>query len=118
MRFQTVIEVKRIRNKLRLTQAEFAGLVTGTVIDVDERNRRAKICNYTHNLIDRTFGRQEHPAFEEYEAFLESRCFPGSRDKMKLVLRGLDLPFYDPFLIIEKTQGRMAEDDQWIRIER
>lgn len=118
MRFQTVIEVKRIRNKLRLTQAEFAGLVNGTVIDVDERNRRAKICNYTHNLIDRAFGRQEHPVFEKYEAFLESRCFPGSRDKMKLVLRGLDLPFYDPFLIIEKTQGRMAEDDQWIRIER
>lgn len=167
-------DIKRIRNKLRLTQAEFAGLVnvskktierweqgagkiTGpivtlvqilseysqieddiripekkyplrlwymsgnricTVIDVDERNRRVKICNYTHNLIDRAFGRQEHPTFEEYEAFLESRCFPRSRDKMKLVLRDLDLPFYDPFLIIEKTQGRMAEDDQWIRIER
>lgn len=28
---------------------------------------------------------------------------------MKLLLKELDLPFYDPFLIIEKTQGRMAE---------
>ena len=25
--------------------------------------------------------------------------------------------FYDPFLIIKKTEGRMAEDDFWIRIE-
>ena len=24
---------------------------------------------------------------------------------------------YDPFLIIKKTEGRMAEDDFWIRIE-
>ncbi len=37
---------------------------------------------------------------------------------MKLTLRELDLPFYEPLLIIEKTQGRMAEDDFWLRIER
>ena len=50
--------------------------------------------------------------------FLESRCFPESRDKMKLILKDLGLPFYDPIMIIEKTKGRMAEDDFWIRIER
>ncbi len=37
---------------------------------------------------------------------------------MKLILADLGLPFYDPFLIIEKTEGRMAEDNYWIRIER
>ncbi len=37
---------------------------------------------------------------------------------MKLILKDLDLPFYDSLMIIEKTQGRMAEDDFWIRIER
>lgn len=37
---------------------------------------------------------------------------------MKLILRELDLPFYEPLLIIEKTQGRMAEDNFWIKIER
>ena len=40
------------------------------------------------------------------------------RDKMKLILKDLGLPFYDPIMIIEKTEGRMAEDDFWIRIER
>ena len=37
---------------------------------------------------------------------------------MKLILKDLDLPFYDPLMIIQKTEGRMAEDHFWIRIER
>lgn len=89
-----------------------------TVIDVDERSRQVEIRNYTNDLLFRAFGKEAHPSFEQYEEFLEERCFPRSRDKMKLILRELDLPFYDPMLIIEKTQGRMAEDDFWIRIER
>jgi putative transcriptional regulator len=89
-----------------------------TVIDVDERKRRVRIYNYVHDYMYRAFGKEEHPTFEDYEKFLESRCFPRTRDKMKLILKDLDLPFYDPFMIIEKTQGRMAEDDFWIRIER
>ena len=89
-----------------------------TVIDVDEMNRQVKIYNYTNLFIYRAFGRDEMPSFERYEEFLSERCFPESSDKMKLILQDLDLPFYDPLLIIEKTQGRMAEDDFWIRIER
>ena len=89
-----------------------------TVIDVDERNRKIEIYNYTDDYIMRAFGKEEHPDFEMYEAFLESRCFPRSRDKMKLILKELDLPFYDPFMIIEKTQGKMAEDLFWIKIMR
>lgn len=89
-----------------------------TIIDVNEINREVKITNYTDNLIFRAFGVEENPDYKRYEEFLESRCFPESRDKMKLILKDLDLPFYDPFMIIEKTEGRMAEDDFWIRIER
>ncbi len=38
--------------------------------------------------------------------FLESRCFPRTRDKMKLVLEDIGLPFfYDTFMIIEKDAG-------------
>ena len=88
------------------------------VIDVDERGRRVKLHNFTNDFIKRPFGRLENPTFEQYEDFLESRCFPRSRDKMKLVLQDLDLPFYEPLMIIEKTQGKMAEDDFWIKIER
>lgn len=89
-----------------------------TLIDVDEVKRMVKINNYTDNVMFRAFGVVENPDYKAYEEFLESRCFPESRDKMKLVLKDLGIPFYDPFLIIEKTEGRMAEDDFWIRIER
>lgn len=89
-----------------------------TVIDVDDRERRVEIKNFVSDPLYRAFGVNEHPDYEEYEEFLESRCFPRTRDKMKLILRDLNLPFYDPFLIIEKTEGRMAEDDFWIQVER
>ncbi len=89
-----------------------------TIIDVDERKQKVIVHNYTKDVMARAFGKIESPTFEQYEEFLESRCFPRTRDKMKLQLRELDLPFYDPILIIQKTQGRMAEDDFWIKIER
>lgn len=89
-----------------------------TIIDVDEIRQLVHIKNYTDNLMFRAFGKNDNPTYGEYQEFLESRCFPRSRDKMKLILQDLDLPFYDPFMIIEKTEGRMAEDSFWIRIER
>jgi len=89
-----------------------------TIIDVDEMNRKVEIKNFTDNSMFRAFGNNPSPSFEDYTEFLESRCFPPTRDKMKLVLQDLDLPFYDPFLIIQKTKGKMAEDDFRIDIER
>jgi putative transcriptional regulator len=89
-----------------------------TIIDVDERNRRVEVYNYQTELIYRAFGKVLKPTYEEYEEFLESRCIPRDRDKMKIQLRELNVPFYEPMLIIEKTRGRMAEDEFWIEIER
>lgn len=88
-----------------------------TIIDVDEHNRRVRIYNYQTELIYRAFGKVDEPTYEQYEDFLESRCIPRSRDKIKIVLRELNLPFYDPMLIVEKTQGRMVEDEFWIEVE-
>lgn len=89
-----------------------------TIIDVDDNNRQVQIYNYTKQVMFRAFGNELNPTYEEYIDFLKSRTFPETRDKLKLVLKDLDLPFYDTFMIIEKTNGKMAEDDFWIRIER
>ena len=89
-----------------------------TLIDVDLKNQKIKIKNYVDNIMFRVFGVNENPSFNDYKEFLKSRCFPETRDKLKLILRDLDLPFYDPFLIIEKTQGKMAEDNFWIKLEK
>lgn len=88
-----------------------------TVIDVDEQNRKVRIHNFTDRIQFRAFGAVERPTYEQYEHFLEERCFPPTRDKMKLELKELGLPFYDPIMIIQKTRGRMADDDFWIRLE-
>ena len=89
-----------------------------TLIDVHEGKQIVEIHNYTKNRQFMAFGAKEHPDFQDYEEFLKSRCFAESRDKMKLILRNLNLPFYDPLMIIERTQGRMAEDDFWIKVEK
>ena len=89
-----------------------------TLIDVDEVKQIVQIKNNADNIMFRAFGSNQKPDIEDYREFLESRCFPRTRDKMKLVLKDLGIPFYDPYLIIQKTEGRMAEDDFWIRIEK
>lgn len=89
-----------------------------TLIDVDDSAMRVQIKNYTRNVQFRAFGVNTEPTYEDYQAFLESRCFPRSRDKVKLELQALGLPFYDPLMIVEKTEGRMAEDDFRLLVER
>ena len=105
-------------NRLKLRLWYYYRQMVCTVIDVDELTREVEIHNYIANPLFRAFGVNTDPSFEDYETFLESRCFPRTRDKIKLELKALDLPFYDPIMIIEKTGGRMAEDDFWLRIER
>jgi len=89
-----------------------------SLIDVDDVRQRVYVKNYIDNIYFRAFGALDKPDYEAYQAFLRSRCFPEERDMVKLELEKLGLPFYDPMMIIEKTEGRMAEDNFWIRIER
>ena len=105
-------------NKLKLRLYYMYEDMVCTIIDIDEANREVEIHNYTDNLQYRAFGVNTEPTFKDYEEFIEARCFPKTRDKIKLELERLGIPFYDPVLIIEKTEGRMAEDKFWIRLER
>ena len=107
-------EYKKLDNLCK----DLLGSNQGVTQYVNEMEQKVHIINYTDNLMFRAFGKVENPDYKMYEEFLESRCFPANRDKMKLVLKDLDLPFYDPLMIIEKTAGKMEEDDFWIRIER
>lgn len=112
----TALEVPEKRLKMRLWY--YYEQQVCTIIDVDMLARVVAIKNYVKNPLMRAFGVNTEPTYEDYEAFLESRCFPPTRDKMKLQLKEIGIPFYDPLLIIEKTEGRMADDHFWIRIER
>lgn len=87
-----------------------------TVIYVDYKTKEIRIENKIDNPLHCAFGINEEPTWEDWEEFLEERCFPKTRDKLKLVLKDVGVPFFDPLLIISKTKGRMAEDFQWLDI--
>ena len=87
-----------------------------TIIDVDYLDKKIKIQNRTADTLHRAFGVKEVASWEDYEAFLESRCYPRSRADIDNILSMLGLDSYDPMQIIMKTQGRTTDDNQWIRV--
>lgn len=86
-----------------------------TVIDVDFLNQRVIVQNKTKDILHRAFGVVEHPTWDDFELFLKDRCFPSTRGDAKAILKDLQLTFYDPLQIAEKTKGRTAEDDMWMK---
>ena len=87
-----------------------------TIIQIDFLNEKISVVNYVNDPLKRAFGVNENPTWEDFKVFLESRCISKNRANMKWYLQEIDVPCYDPLLIIEKTKGRMAEDHQWIDI--
>lgn len=89
-----------------------------TVILADFFHQKILIHNESDFLLERAFGMNNKPTWQDFNIFLEERCFPRSRFGIKMILSEYGLDSYDPIAIIEKTNGRMAEDNQWIRISR
>lgn len=94
-----------------------SGSFVSTIIDVDYVKRIVSFKNYTNDINARAFGSRTMVSFDDFESFLESRCFPKDRDKMKIELNSLEIPYYDPLMIIEKTQGRVEGDNYWLKKE-
>lgn len=86
-------------------------------IVADYEKETVEVENFTDNLLDRAFGKNEHPTFQDYQAFLEERCFPRNRDQMKLHLKELNLDFYDPYQIVRQTHGKLEGDFYSIEFE-
>ena len=74
-------------------------------------------CHHTKDILHRAFGVKEEPTWEDFQVFLQDRCFPETRGNVKVILAGLGLQDYDPLQIVEKTKGRTAEDDLWLRFQ-
>lgn len=74
--------------------------------------------NYTDNLVKTAFGKNSLPTWADLEAFMEERCIPRQRAGLREYLEALGLDEYDSLAIIQKTKGRMAEDDQWMEVRQ
>ena len=47
---------------------------------------------------------------------VNNRCVSRHRDGLQYYLESIGLSEYDPWSIVEKTKGVMAEDKQWLTI--
>lgn len=59
----------------------------------------------------------EHPTWKQLMNFFEDRCFERGRGDVRQILKVLELDFYDPYLIAQKTRGQLWDDFYWIRFE-
>ena len=73
--------------------------------------------NHIDNLVKTAFGKKLHPDWNDFTAFLEERCIPKGRSGLREYLESIGVESYSPIEIIQKTHGRMAEDNQWLEME-
>lgn len=88
-----------------------------TKIAADYIEKSICIENVTSHVLRTAFGNNQEPTWEDYLLFLEERCIPRSRAGLREYLETIGVDQYEPLEIIKKTEGRMAEDNQWIKIE-
>lgn len=73
--------------------------------------------NFTDDLVKTAFGKKQFPTWDDFCAFIKERCVPAERSGLREYLECIGLDEYEPFKIIMKTKGKMAEDSQWIDVE-
>lgn len=88
-----------------------------TQICADFTDRQIAIRNEDVPNQHRAFGANDTPSWDDLTDFLEERCIPRQRDGLRHYLDALGLDAYDPFEIVLRTGGRIAEDHQWLKVE-
>ncbi len=88
-----------------------------STIYADFTGQTVVVENQAVPTIKTAFGNNPLPTWEDFQSFLAERCIPHQRAGLREYLEALGLDEYDPLAIIEKTGGRMAEDQQWLTIE-
>ncbi len=87
-----------------------------TTIAADFSDKTLSFENYVGDNIKTAFGKNESPDWADFEDFLSERCVPKSRSGIQHYINALGVDEYEPIEIIKKTQGRMADDNQWLKI--
>ena len=95
----------------------YDGDILYSLIAADYTDQTLCAENDVSDVIKTAFGNNEIPTWDDFQNFLEERCIPRARAGLREYLEALGLDEYDPLEIIKKTSGRMAEDNQWIKIK-
>lgn len=108
------IKSRRSHKLLRLDYYNFNNLCTTIIADYTDKI--IKIKNHTDDIVLTAFGVKANPDWRDYLEFLEDRCIPKTRARLREYLDTIGVDEYNPLDIIRKTKGRMAEDHQWIKV--
>ena len=100
---------------LKLSYYDGTALCTTIVVDLTEQTLCLK--NENVPVLKTAFGNNPAPNWADLQHFLEERCIPRTRAGLREYLESIGVEEYDPLAIVRKTEGRMAEDDQWMKIE-
>jgi hypothetical protein len=87
-----------------------------TTIRADFTAKTVSAENHVADPVKTAFGNDPRPTWDDFQAFLEERCVPRQRAGLREYLEAIGVAEYDPLQIIRKTQGRMAEDQQWLEV--
>ena len=87
-----------------------------SIIDADFTANQVHVENKVDSVLDTAFGVNTEPTWEDFLDFLASRCIPRTRCGLGHYLDAVGVAEYDPVQLVEKTQGRMAEDHKWLKI--
>lgn len=102
----------------KLMKFEFYdGEILCTQIIADFTDETLSVENTTEHIVKTAFGKNEVPTWDDFLNFLEERCVPRSRSGIREYLEAIGVEEYSPLEIIKKTNGRMAEDNQWLKWE-
>lgn len=114
---QSFLDNGKLKNDKLMILSYYDGetLCTKIAANISERTLVAE--NYTADPISRAFGNNA-PTWEDLQSFLEDRCIPRTRGGLREYLEEIGVDTYAPLEIIQKTQGRMAEDNQWLKVEQ
>lgn len=85
-----------------------------TSVYVNPITKKVKIKNYTDDIVDRAFGVNEKPNYQDVLDFFESRTFPRNRVDIDDIIKEFSLIEYNPYLMCKKLQGRTEQDDCYI----
>jgi hypothetical protein len=88
-----------------------------STIYTDFTDKTLTVENHVKDSVKAAFGNNMLPTWDDFQAFLESRCIPRERDGLQEYLEAIGVIEYDPLEIIRKTAGRTAEDSQWLEME-
>lgn len=88
-----------------------------TTIIADFTDEILVVENHIDDPVKTAFGNNPLPDWGDFQRFLQERCVPKERAGLREYLESLGLAEYDPLEIIQKTAGRMAEDNQWLEVQ-